>query len=107
MVAAAFSTSTGLSRGLAGLSGGPAGPGGGAGAGAEARAGAECVPLTTLESEQDRTQEIAREEEARATETKSAATIQFKHTVYLLASIQDGYFIFIYYIFTTLISRFG
>lgn len=59
ILAAAFSTSTGLS-------GGAAGP--------------VHVPLLTLESEHDRTQGIAREVEAIAMETYSAAIIRFKHT---------------------------
>lgn len=70
MVAAAFSTSTGLSGGT----------------------GAVHVPLLVLESEHDRTHGIAREVEAIAMETYSVAMIEFKHIVYILAWIQAGYF---------------
>ncbi len=72
MVAAAFSTSTGLSGGTAGA--------------------VQHVPLLALESEHDRTQGIAREAEAIAMEAKSAVIIKFKHMAYILASIQAGYF---------------
>lgn len=69
MVAAAFSTSTGLSGGT----------------------GAVQVPLL-VESEHDRTHGIAREVEAIAMETQSVAMIEFKHIVYILAWIQAGCF---------------
>lgn len=62
IVAAAFSTSTGLSGGAAG--------------------GAAHVPLLALESEHDRTQGIAREAGAIAMETNSAAVIKFKNITY-------------------------
>lgn len=71
MVAAAFSTSTGLSGGTA---------------------GAVLIPLLAFESEHDRTQGIAREAEAIAMETWSVAMIESKHMVYILALIQAGYF---------------
>lgn len=71
MVAAAFSTSTGLSGGMG---------------------GAAHVPLLALESEHNRTQRIAREAEAIAMEALSVAMIEFKHAVHMLHLIQAGYF---------------
>lgn len=66
MVVAAFSTSTGLSGGTAGVA---------------------HVPLMALESEHDRTQGIAREAGAIAMETLSVAVIKFKHMICMLAWI--------------------
>lgn len=59
---AAFSASTGLSGGAAGVA---------------------HVPLLVLESEHDRTQGIAREAEAMALETWSVAVVKFKHMVHI------------------------